>query len=62
MYIAIDKLPNRTMYGFDIKALNYAKRDGEEGFIDVSLCQEIKNHWHRGHIRKNKHISGMMLG
>ena len=41
MYIAIDKLPNRTMYGFDIKALNHAKRDGEEGFTDVSLCQEI---------------------
>ena len=40
MYIAIDKLPNCTMYGFDIKAPNHAKRDDEDGFTDVLLCQE----------------------
>ena len=30
------------MYGFDIIALNYAKRDGGEGFTHVLLCQKIK--------------------
>ena len=51
-----------TMYGFDIIALNYAKRDGEEGFTQVLLCQEIKKSLDRDHMRKNTHISGMTLG